>query len=281
MEKQKKGENTESKELPSLILHWSYCQSRNHFRLSSLFLFCVILFFINSCSSSEAGDTSDISKSNPPYSICGIDGSGSYNFHEASKEKIQSLINHLPAGATISIRWITTDSYLPSNSILTETLPTVDTDQDINVFNKKQKILKIVEGKRLQEARDELVSQVNQTQRPKSEYTDIFGFLVVCAERMIGSRDRDFHIVICTDLKNNVDKYHKFINEKSLDGAMVHILAYEHTDPQSRIVWTEQFLSWGAKQVRYYAPDEELPNIFHEMPKQKGTNTIEPKGGLN
>jgi len=280
MEKHKKGENRKSKELLSLILHWGYYPSRYHFRLSSLFLICVILIFINSCSS-EAGNTSALSISNPPYSICGIDGSGSYNFHEASKEKIQTLINHLPPGSTISIRWITTDSYLPSNSILTETLPVVDTNQDINVFNKKEKIMKIVERKRLDEARDELISQVNQTQRPKSDHTDIFGFLVVCAERLKVAIDRDFHIVICTDLENNVDKYRKFLNEKSLDGTMIHILAYEHTDPQSRIVWTDHFLSWGAKQVRYYAPDEELPNIFQIKTIRNENHKNGPEGGLN
>jgi len=241
--------------------------------LGYVFVSVLVMYFLNSCSEQHSISLieDNLSNINPPLVLCGIDGSRSYDYLEASKDKFRNFVNLLPAETSVCIRWITEDSYQPSNAIITLNLPSIKRERDLNVFDKRKKILLALQRKKLQSAKEEILMRINRAQNPSSGYTDILGFLVLCAERISQENGREVYIIISSDLKNNVDKYLRFLKKDSLINSHIYVLAYEHTDPKSRIDWTDQFTKWGAKEIRFFAPDEEMPSLF-EARSIKGSN---------
>lgn len=227
-------------------------------------LFFLNILFLNSCAKESSFKLKDakLILLNPPVVQCGIDGSRSYNYFEASKDKFRKFIKTLPDETLFCMRWITHDSYLPSNAIVTLNLPSLKIESGINVFDKRQKIKYALQKREFLRVQEEILMKINRAQNPRSDYTDILGFLVLCSERIKQFNGREVYILISSDLKNNVNKYLQYLNKDSLKSAHIFILAYEHTNPEFRIVWTERFKNWGAKEIRYFAPDEEMPNFF-------------------
>jgi len=222
------------------------------------------IMLLNSCAkqSSLKSEEAKLTLLNPLIVLCGIDGSRSYNYLENSKDKFRKLVNSFQSETSVCIRWITEDSYLPLNAIVTSDLPSVKMESDINVFDKRQKIRYAIQKREFLRAKEEILMKINRAQNPRSDYTDILGFLVLCSERITQFNGREVYIIISSDLKNNVNKYLQYLNKDSLKSSHIFILAYEHTDPGFRIVWTERFKNWGAKDIRFFAPDEEMPNLF-------------------
>jgi len=227
-------------------------------------LLFLCIFSLYSCAkhSPQMSAEAETTCSNPPFVYSGIDGSMSYNFLEASKDEFRNLINYLPPAASVCFRWITHDSYNPNNAILNQTLPAMELGEKFNPFDRREKIRKAIQRQKLDEAKKEILMKINRIQSPQSNYTDIYGFLVLCSERIKQINGREVYIIISSDLKNNVNKYLQYLNKDSLQSSHIFILAYEHTNPEYRIVWTERFKNWGAKDIRFFAPDEEMPNLF-------------------
>ena len=227
-------------------------------------LILVALFFTVNCEKATHGSE----KTKPQKSLLvyiGVDGSGSYNYLDNAKERMKKVIDYLPDGAQVNIRWITENSYLPKNAIESLTLPRIRTKHNENMFKMDAKLAQLKFKKETEQLKNQFLMKILQAPFPNSRHTDILGFLLLCSERINNYRKEcTKYIIMFTDLKNNVQKYRKYLDDSSLKDTHIFILSYEHTDHELKQKWERNLQQWGAFPGYYYGPDEDFPNFFKE-----------------
>jgi len=183
-----------------------------------------------------------------------IDWSGSYDYLKTAVERVVELLKTLPPGTRVVVRKITGDSYPPENSIKTTVLPNPREIQ--NPLNPNERRRFQAEKKRYVTDRNELISTlVNAPSTRRSSRTDILGGLLYCAENLNMAKG-SVHLLIASDLKNNVSKYGSYLKRGCLSNVKVYVISYQNVEPDLRTFWDMRFRDLGAISVNFWGPDD-------------------------
>lgn len=241
-----------------------------------LILILLFAFILNiSCVSNKdhtERNTARLSRKLSPVVLIGIDGSGSYDYYDKGKIKLKKLVDDLPDGSKIIVRWISSDSYQDSNSIITKELPK-SVEAGKNAFDKRKRIERIKAQLAIKKRKEEIWTHILKTQYPKSKFTDLYGFFLVVSERInqYSKEKRPVFLVILSDLKNTKKKYKKHVKKDCLDGAKVYLLAFETTTPELKNRWVDIFTNQlGTEAPVFMGLDEEIPDIFSQRKRKPG-----------
>lgn len=216
------------------------------------------------CRAQKNDDKAKEKRQPAPVVFIAIDGSGSYDYYDRGKMKLKKLVDYLPFGSKVVVRWISSDSYQDSNSIITKSLPTA-VEAGTNAFDKRKRIERVKARFALKKAKEEIWTHILKTQYPKSKFTDLYGFFLVVSERVGQNRheNRPVYLVVLSDLKANQNKYKKHLKKDCLTAAKVYLLAFETTTPDLRTSWRGIFTNHlGTEVPIFIGLDEDLPDIF-------------------
>jgi hypothetical protein len=176
--------------------------------------------FAGACSSGSPSRPAEGSVPQPILVIVGIDGSRSYDFQSQAVKSIPGILDELPPGSRVVAWWISGDSYLPENSIITDTVPEAPVLRADNPFDKRARVARTRNQEDLAAWRKSVVDAVAGKRSPRAEFTDIHGFLLLASERLADWKGVG-RVVIFSDLQNNVDRHTRYLQEKMLRGAPV------------------------------------------------------------
>jgi len=233
-------------------------QNMRHKHYITLLLLSTIFF---ACGHEVKDDNNTTDKyrwgKKPVICVINIDGTGSYNYLEKAKNTALNIINTLPSQSRIYIRWISENSILDKNNIISAILPGVKTSSSNPYISQKTKDnidkQKELNNKLKQETIESLIS----AKSPKANKTDIYGCLAAASERFKNHSDKKAFLILMSDMKDNVGR--KF-NNYMLNGVEVLILDFQSDDNsfEAKEKWTEELLEKGASNVSFAEIDEQI-----------------------
>lgn len=223
------------------------------------------LFLSLSCVQQKKDDVREVGPHPAPGVFIAIDGSRSFKNHfNQGKMKLKKLVELLPAGTSVIVRWITSDSYRDYNAIITKTLPS-EVEASKNVYDKRQRVARIKAQLELKNGREEIWAAILNAKSPRSWYSDIYGFLLVVAERIGQYRNegRPVYLILLSDMKDNWGSYERYVERNCLSGLKVYLLAFDTLIPELRKRWKSIFTSkLGTENPVFLGLDEEFRDIF-------------------
>jgi len=232
-----------------------------------------------SCRHQPPIDTVPVTPPAPPALVmAAVDGSRSFGaFVPGAVLRWESVLKQIPPGSTVYLRWLTSDSYPATNAIAVATLPLPPPNSSSNPFARRGRAVLAQAQQHRAAAETALIEALAQTPTPRSQRTDLDGFLVVCAERFAAKPNVPHLVVVFSDLDANVSRYSKMLSSTALAGATVLVVSYQPASPNARAVRLAQFRRLGATMVYLLGPDEPLPsNLLPSVESLPTTATRKP-----
>jgi hypothetical protein len=192
--------------------------------------------------------------------VIGLDGTGSYKHASDAEAEISRLLDNLPAGTELCIRYITDNSYKDDNrnEIISIKLPDTCTSIE-NPFDVQEKLRVIKAKKALDSLKINVINSIRNAKSPQASRTDIFGFLLNAKEWLSQVQASNKLILILSDLDNNNLKYKPFVDQTTLNGIDVYVCSYQHNDnPQIFSYWDKTFSALGAKSHRFLSKGQNI-----------------------
>lgn len=190
--------------------------------------------------------------------VVALDGTRSYERLDEARRQLGEVLTHVPPGSDVVARWISRDSYAPSNAIVAGSLPEVDATA-ANPFDRRERRRRAAHLEAFAAARTELLRAIERAPSPRAGATDIFGFLAFASEVARRSHGRRVVVAIATDLRNNVHLYDHDVNADTLSSVDVILLAFAAPSPSARAEQERLLLSLGAARVRAISDGERVP----------------------
>jgi hypothetical protein len=186
--------------------------------------------------------------------VVAIDGTRSYSYVEKAKQTILKVLAQLPPGSTVTVRWITEDSYSDANMALHETLPQ-EPQVSGNPFDPKarrgQAIFQVI----LAQKRQQLAAQVMALKSPGAGATDIHGLLMRLS-RHYCAMDSSAYVpkyVVMSDLEDNVNRD---LRNLSFQGVEFQVLDFEEERPGQNLERFQYLVQQaGARSVKFSFTD--------------------------
>lgn len=191
----------------------------------------------------------------PVVCVIGIDGSGSYSNIEKAKNTVQSIIKTLPGESKVFVRWITGNSINDNNSIFSLILKKEKVNNNPYASEKQKKEVKKTNDYS-KAVKDSINLLITHSKFPKSNKTDIYGFLAAATERF-KNNDMKPVLIILSDMKDNTNKKY---NNIDLTDSKVMVLDYQ-SDQYSidnKDMWNNKLNEYGAEDVEFRTPDDFL-----------------------
>lgn len=191
----------------------------------------------------------------PVVCVIGIDGSGSYNNIEKAKNTVQSIIKTLPGESKVFVRWITGNSINDNNSIFSIILEKEKVNNNPYASEKQKKEVKKTNDYS-KAVKDSINLLITDSKFPKSNKTDIYGFLAAATERF-KNNDMKPVLIILSDMKDNTNKKY---NNIDLTHSKVMVLDYQsdQNSIDNKDIWSNKLTEFGAENVEFRTPDDFL-----------------------
>lgn len=199
----------------------------------------------------------DAPKEEPQVVFIAMDGTGSYRYLDRAKEVTIQLVEKLPPGSKVFVRWISADSYSDQASIVSAILPPIPVLP--SALNRRANAAYRDSLARRKAFYDRLHQVIRQAQSLRAPKTDIWGALYAAAERFEGNPGKVHRLVLMTDMDDNVGRSY---DDFSLAGAKAEIMAFQ-ADPYQKgksrkKQWTSHLTKLGAASVEFKSMDEVL-----------------------
>lgn len=222
-------------------------------RLLSLLL-CLTLAVLSGCTTRQGSAASAKAVEPPVCAVIAVDGTGSYEYLEKAKATIVKVIQGLPAGSKVYVRWITEDSVSDKNAIVSAVLP--DMGKPKNTFDLKERQRYAIMQKKAAQIKAQIDKVITAAVSPKAKMTDIYGALYSAGIRFSANPNLTPVLILLTDMDDNVKKAYPV----ALCDAAVMIMDFQvgTDDAKVRTTWTEYLTKAGAQSVQFMSLDEPL-----------------------
>jgi hypothetical protein len=219
--------------------------------IESILMSALIIFAFGCQKVSKEADASTSSKKYVVVIL--IDGSKSYKFLDQAKKTVVDILEGLPAGSLVYVRWISSDSIKDDFSIVSAVFPEeVKGNNAFDVKNKRKK--QLVKAKDLK-VRKQVITIISKSISPKSNLTDIYGALYSAGERFKLASDHIPLLCLITDMEDTAGKEKDY--EISLQNVDVKILGYQvgNNDVALKNHWTQWLTDRGAAGIYFSSLD--------------------------
>ncbi|MBI5410306.1 MAG: VWA domain-containing protein [Nitrospirae bacterium] len=198
-------------------------------------------------------------KASEPATVCvvAIDGTGSYAYLPKAKGTVRKVIQSLPAGSKVYVRWITEDSVSDKYSIVSAVLPEA-VSKSKNAFDLKSKKKVKIAAIQDRQIREQISKIVDEVKSPKALRTDIYGGLYAASVRFQSNPSMRPILILLTDMDDNARKSDAYMVNLSMAEVKVMDFQAGPDDVVRRQEWEAYLKAKGAESVSFLTIDEPI-----------------------